>query len=186
MREHDAQRQRGEEIAADAVEEDDGEEDDGGGEGGGQHGQGHFARRLRPRLRQAASPSSMWRKMFSSTTTELSMRRENTSARPPSTMVLMVPPPSVNAAGKQQCRKRDGQQHGDGGARAAEEDQDHEAGEHEADAAFVHQVSDGSLDEDRLVEDDGGLERFGMSTRRLTAARDAIDDLRWCCCCRPA
>ena len=40
----------------------------------------------------ASSPSSRWRKMFSSTTTELSIKRESTSASPPSTMVLMVPP----------------------------------------------------------------------------------------------
>src|ERR1700733_10120278 len=36
-----------------------------------------------------SEPISKWRKMFSSTTTELSMRRDNTSAMPPSTMVLI-------------------------------------------------------------------------------------------------
>ena len=45
----------------------------------------------------ASSPSSMWRKMFSSTTTELSISRESTSASPPSTMVLMVPPKAFSS-----------------------------------------------------------------------------------------
>ena len=44
-----------------------------------------------------ASPISMWRKMFSSTTTELSISRENASAKPPSTMVLTVPPLALSA-----------------------------------------------------------------------------------------
>jgi len=52
-----------------------------------------------PRSAAAAgdSPSSRWRKMFSSTTTELSIRREKTRARPPRIMVLTVPPPSDRA-----------------------------------------------------------------------------------------
>ena len=35
------------------------------------------------------SPSSMWRKMFSSTTTELSISREKASARPPRIIALI-------------------------------------------------------------------------------------------------
>ena len=41
----------------------------------------------------AGSPSSMWRKMFSSTITELSIRREKTIASPARTMLLIVLPP---------------------------------------------------------------------------------------------
>ena len=39
----------------------------------------------------------MWRKMFSSTTTELSISRESTSASPPRTMVLMVLPEAFSS-----------------------------------------------------------------------------------------
>ena len=44
-----------------------------------------------------SSPISIWRKMFSSTTTELSINRDKARARPPSTMVLMVLPPRSSA-----------------------------------------------------------------------------------------
>ncbi len=43
------------------------------------------------------SPVSRWRKMFSSTTTELSISRESASASPPSTMVFTELPPICSA-----------------------------------------------------------------------------------------
>ena len=43
------------------------------------------------------SPISRWRKMFSSTTTELSISREKASASPPRTMVLIDPPLALMA-----------------------------------------------------------------------------------------
>ena len=102
-------------------------------------------------------PISMWRKMFSSTMTPLSMRREKTSASPPRIMVLMEPPMELVNQQADQHRKRNRQQHGDGGARAAQEDQNHDPGQHQPDARFARYVADGQLDEDRLVEDHGGL-----------------------------
>src|SRR5579862_4382350 len=44
-----------------------------------------------------ASPISLWRKMFSSTTTELSINRENASASPPRIIALTVLLPSARA-----------------------------------------------------------------------------------------
>ena len=44
-------------------------------------------------------------------------------------------------------------------AHAAEEDQDHDAGEEQSDAAFVEQRGDCRLDELGLIENDVGLER---------------------------
>ena len=76
------------------------------------------------------------------------------------------------AAGEQQAdqsRERNRQHDGEGGARAAEKDQDHDASEHQADARFFDQILDGELDEDRLIENDGGLSDAGISTRCLMA-----------------
>ena len=75
---------------------------------------------------KGSAPSSMWRKMFSSTMTPLSMRREKTSARPPRIMVLMEPPMELVIRRQTSMESGTAMQHGDGGARAAEEDEDHD------------------------------------------------------------
>ena len=54
----------------------------------------------------------MWRKMFSSTTTELSISREKASASPPRTMVLTVPPRAQIAKKRCQCRERNRKEDG--------------------------------------------------------------------------
>ena len=100
----------------------------------------------------------MWRKMFSRTTTELSISRENARARPPRIIALTVLSPNGKGdeRGKRGQWNREENRHG--GPHAAEEDEDHRAGEHESDRAFVDKVIDGIAHEDRLVEDDLGDE----------------------------
>ena len=62
---------------------------------------------------------------------------------------------------RSQGGERNRQHDGDRGAHAAEEDENHQRGEHQADAALAAQVGDGRLDEDGLVEDDRGNQRLG-------------------------
>ena len=51
--------------------------------------------------------------------------------------------------------KRNGQEYGHRGAQAAQEDQDHEAGQNKPDQPFVQKRVDGLFDEGRLIEDHG-------------------------------
>ncbi len=90
-RQHHPQRQRREDIFADAGEHGDREKDDGCGQRGGEHGQRNFHSALF-RGHVGEPPISMKRKMFSNTTTQSSMSREKARASPPSNMVLIDPP----------------------------------------------------------------------------------------------
>ena len=75
--------------------------------------------------------------MFSSEITELSMTREKASARPPRIIVLIVLPIMYRHDERRQRGERNRQQNRHRRPHAAQEDQDHEAGEHQADDAFV-------------------------------------------------
>ena len=69
---------------------------------------------------------------------------------------------AAHGIGEQQADqrgKRNGQQDRERGARAAQEEQDHQAGEHQADAGFFDKIPDRKFDEDRLIEDHRGLQR---------------------------
>jgi hypothetical protein len=81
--------------------------------------------------------------------------------------VLIVPPPALIAMNAARADRR---------ARAAEEEQDHQAGQQQADPALVEQVLDRLADEDGLVEDDVRhelLRDVGEARDRLL---DAVDD----------
>ena len=112
----------------------------------------------------------MWRKIFSSTTTELSISREKASASPPRTIVLIELPPSESAMNAAERGERNREENRHGGAHAAEEDQDHQRREHQADAALVQQRLDRRLHEERLVEDDLGHQ---LPWARRAGARSA-------------
>ena len=64
----------------------------------------------------------------------------------------------------------------DGRAQAAEEDQDHEAGQDQTDAALVEQRLDRALDEQRLVEHDVGLQLLRHVDQLADQVLDAVDD----------
>ena len=72
--------------------------------------------------------------------------------------------------------ERNGEEDRDGRAEVAEENQDHQPGQDQADGAFVEQVLDGGLDEDRLVEDDVGDERLRHVEQLGDGVLDAVDD----------
>ena len=71
--------------------------------------------------------------------TELSMTREKASARPPRIMVLTVlPSREQNHEAVASAEIGNGEQYRAGGSHAAEKKQNHEAGQHQADDAFMH------------------------------------------------
>ena len=74
--------------------------------------------------------------MFSSEITELSITREKASASPPRIIVLIVLPIRVQHHERRQRGERNRKQHGRGGPHASQEQQDHEAGQHQADQAL--------------------------------------------------
>ncbi len=73
----------------------------------------------------------------------------------------MVLSPSGQRDERGQRRKRNGKKHRDRGPHAAEENQNHHAGQHQADGAFVDQIFNGVAHEDGLVKDHFGHELLG-------------------------
>ena len=57
---------------------------------------------------------------------------------------------------------------------------------HQPDDRLARDVGDSQLDEDRLIEDHGGLESVRNIDELLDRGLNAVDDRRWCCCRRPA
>ena len=102
--------------------------------------------------------------MFSSTITALSIKRENTSARPARIIVLIELPPKYSAMNAASADSGIDRNTADSRAKAPEEDQDHERGQHEADPALVEQRLDRALHEQRLVEHDVRSSCDGTST----------------------
>ena len=106
------------------------------------------------------------------------MTREKARARPPRIMVLTVLPIKASTTNAASAGKRNGKQHGGSGAQASQEDQDHQAGEHQADESFMQHGLDGFLHEDGLVENDCRSSiAAGMSNRCAIRSRTPFDDL---------
>ena len=72
---------------------------------------------------------------------------------------------------------RDGQQHREGGPHASQEDQDHEAGEHQTDHAFMEHGIQRFFHEHRLVEDDAGLQLAGEIEEMSGEIADVVHHL---------
>src|SRR4029077_16031259 len=68
-----------------------------------------------------------------------------------------------------------GKHHCDSCARATQKEEDHQSGEHQSDAAFVKQVLDRLLHEQRLVKNDVGDELLGHVGQSGDCLLDAID-----------
>ena len=86
---------------------------------------------------------------------------------------------AAHVIGDQQAdhhRERNGKQHGDRGAGAAQENQDHHAGQHQSDAGFLRNVPDRQFDEDGLVEDNRGLQRCRNVDQMLDGGLHAVHD----------
>ena len=152
-----AERERREDVLADAVEEGDGEEHDGGGEGGGQHRHRHFFAALLRGNVGALAFFHVAEDVFEHDDAVVDEAREHQRQSAENHGVDGAAHVVVDREADDH-RKRNREQHSHRCARAAEEDQDHHAGEHEADAGFADHVADGELDEDGLVEDHVGLE----------------------------
>ena len=73
-------------------------------------------------------------------------------------------------------REWDGEQSRYGGAPAAKKQQNHQAGQHAADARFLDQISDRAFDKDRLVKDHRGLERSWDVDQIFDCGTHAVDD----------
>ena len=109
------------------------------------------AARRRPASRSARAPSMMavstslpcsrCQLMFSMVTVASSTRMPTASARPPSVMMLSVSPIAASSAIDAQDRERDRDGDDHGRAPAAEEQQDHQAGQRRGDHAFVHHAA---------------------------------------------
>ena len=110
--------------------------------------------------------------MFSSEITELSMMREKASASPPRIMVLTVLPTRLRTTNVARAESGMERNTGERRPQAAQKNQNHHAGEHQPDQAFVHQRPNGFFHKGRLIEDHGGGQRlFGMSNRCLIMSR---------------
>ena len=94
----------------------------------------------------------MWRKMFSSTTTELSISREKASARPPRIMALTVLSPSESAMNVARADSGIERNTRHVARMLPRKTRIISAGQNQTDGAFVEQVLDGVADEHRLVE----------------------------------
>src|SRR5580704_1355750 len=76
-----------------------------------------------------------------------------------------------------QSGNRNGEEDRDRGSHAAEENQDHEAGEEEPEPSLMEQRFDGRFDELRLVEDDLGDQRRRGIEQLGEPLADAVDNL---------
>ena len=175
-RKHDSQRQRREDVLAHAAERSDGKEDDGGGECGGQHGHGDFGAAFRRGDWRRLAQLHMAINVLEHNHAVIDQARED-QRQPGQNHGVDGAAHEVDDQQADQHGERNGEQHRDGGARAAQKYQDHHSGHHEPDNRFARDVGDGQLDEDRLIEDHGGLESVGNIDEFLDRGFDAVDDL---------
>jgi len=167
--------QGAEEEPADTVEEGDGEEDDHGGEGRCQYRQRHLASAFLGGDFRGLTEFEVAEDVFEDHDRVVDESGEGEGEAPEDHGVDGVVAHGQRDKGGQR-RQGDGEEHRDGGAHAAEEEQDHEAGQHEADGSLVDEVGNGVPDEDRLVEDDVGDEGFRDVDEVLEGGPDSIDD----------
>ena len=152
QRDDDGQSQRGEEKFADAVQKGDREEDHHRRQRGRQNRQADF-RCLPPRRRlRAQRPSPGDDKCFPARSRSYRSRARRPAPSPPRIMVLTVLPIMYKHHEGRQRGKGNGEENSRSRAKASQKDQNHQAGEKQADQAFVQQRLDGFFDEGRLVE----------------------------------
>src|SRR5260370_10551094 len=72
-------------------------------------------------------------------------------------------------------REWDGKEYRGGGAGTAEKNQNHEAGQEEADSAFMQNGRDGLLYKQRLIENDSSLQLRGNIAQSLDGFLDTVD-----------
>ncbi len=116
--------------------------------------------------------------MFSIVTVASSTRMPTASARPPSVMMFSVSPNAdrIDDRAENRQRNRDGDDHRR--APAAEEQQDHQAGQCGGDDAFLRHAADRVAHEDRLIADRLHFEVVGhRRLHRLDHRLHAVDDI---------
>ena len=156
---HNRRRQRHEQKSADTVEEHDREKDDGGGEGRGQYRQRDFL--------SAALGCNFWVLAFFEMAEDVLQHHHGVVDQSGERQRQSAQHHGVDRAStgidREKCRQRrqrNRQQHGEGGPKAAEENQDHQRRQDQPDAAFVAQVLDRCLHEHRLVEHHARYQRL--------------------------
>ena len=157
--ENDGQRQRGEEIFADAVEQRHGEEDDDGGQGGGEHRQRDFPSALFGRDGGRLTHFEVAVDIFQHDDGVVDQAGEGERKAAQHHRIDRTSAELQRDEGGER-RKRNGEEYGDGGAHASEKDENHERGEQQSERAFVQERLDRVLDELRLIEHDRGAQRI--------------------------
>ena len=99
--------------------------------------------------------------MFSSTTTELSISRDKRKRQPAENHAVDGRSTELQNEKCRAHRERDGEEHRHGRPHAAQKHQNHDAGEEQADTAFMEQCFDRRAHEPRLIENHAGLHRRG-------------------------
>ena len=155
QRQAERERQRGKQKLADAEQERDREEIDHIDQRRGQHRQVHFGSALFRRNRRRRSHFQMPVNVFERDHRVVDHAREGQRQPPQDHGVDGAAHHVENHEGRQRGNGNR-QQHRAGGPHAAQEHQNHEAGQHQPDQAFMQHRVQGLLDENGLIENDVG------------------------------
>ena len=172
---HHAEGQRREQILADSGKGNDGQKDDGGGDRGSQDGERDFSSAFFGGDARRLTEFHVAEDVFEHDDAVVNEAGEGEGQTAEDHGV----DGAAEGVGHQhtgQGGERNREHHGHGGARAAEEEQDHDAGEYQADPSFIDQLLEGELDEDGLIEDDGGFERGRNVDEVFDGFFHAVDD----------
>src|SRR6185312_110610 len=173
--EDDAERKVNEQILADSVKKCDWEKYDGGGEGSGQHRHVHFVAAAFGgdfRSLAALEPS---KDIFEHDDGVIYESREDqgqpTQEHGVDGAAHQVVNDHADEHGERNC-----QQNNEGRASAAEKDQNHDAGKHNAYGRFLHQIFNRDFDENGLIENHRRLQRCRDIDQALYRFANAADD----------
>ena len=163
------------EVTADAVKETDREEYDGGGGSGGEHGKSDFHAAL---FRGFAGSHALLHEPENVFEDDDGIVDQTGEGERQASQKHGVDGTAhgVHYQETGQRRERNREKHGEGGARAAEEQQNHQSGERKTDAAFFQQVNDCGFYEDGLIEDHGSLQHIRDVDQIFSGFLDSVDD----------
>src|SRR4029077_14894404 len=169
-----SKRQRHEEKTADAVKKHHGEEDNRSGHRGRQHRQPDLLAAILGGHLRGFAEFEMTKDVFEDDDGVVDQAGKREREPSENHGVDSAATSSESQKGGQR-RKRNGKKNGGGSPEASEKEQNHYTGEDQADSAFADQVEDGSLDENRLVENYSCRKLLRDVNEMLEGIGDAID-----------
>src|ERR1700733_1138580 len=171
-----SKREIGEDVLADAVQQEDWKEDDGGADGCGKDGERYLLTALGSGTLGIGAVLHETDNVFEHDDRVIDETRQDQGHTTEQHSVERAAEGPAHQHAEQQGHG-DGEQRGDRGLTVAEEEKDHEAREREADQCFLQQVAHRAFDEERLIEDDRGFQDGRDVDEVLDGGGHAVDDL---------